>query len=65
MINDSQNDQNVKPAIIKKPSSAFNNDPYNNRSGKSNNKPGFVNNSSKKMKSIAVPKFKGGSGGDR
>ena len=65
MINNLQNDENGKPAIIKKTSSPFNNDPYNNRSGKTNNKAGFVNNSGKRMKSISVPKFKGGSGGDR
>ena len=65
MTNGTKNVEEKKPTIVKKPSSPFNNDPHNNRGGKSNNKVGFVSGSDKKMKSINVQKFKGGSGGDR
>jgi len=57
------NDQ--KPAIIKKPSSPFSNDPHNNRGGKAGNKAEFTKNGGPKMKSISVPKFRVGSGGDK
>lgn len=52
-----------KPFVKKSPST-FNNDPYNNRSGKAGVK-GAVEKGGQKIKSITVPKFKGGSGGDR
>ncbi len=52
-----------KPNLLKKPS-PFNSDPHNNRGGKSGNKSGIVD-SGRKGKSVSVPKFKGGSGGDR
>jgi hypothetical protein len=54
-----------KPAVFKKPASPFSNDPHNNRGGKGGNRAASVGGSTKKMKSISVPKFKGGSGGDR
>ncbi len=54
-----------KPAVFKKPGSPFNNDPHNNRGGNAGHKSAAVAGSGKKMKSISVPKFKGGSGGDR
>ncbi len=54
-----------KKAIVKKPSSPFNNDPYNNRGGKGGNKTGFIDNKGHKMKSIRAPKFKSGGSGDR
>ncbi len=54
-----------KPVVFKKPGSPFNNDSHNNRGGKSGHKSGAVVGSTQKMKSISVPKFKGGSGGDR
>ena len=55
----------IKP-IIKKPASPFS-DPHNNRGGKGGKKGAatIVGGGSHKMKSISVPKFKGGSGGDR
>ncbi len=55
-----------KPFIPKKPASPFNTDPHNTRGGKGGNKGNsFSGGSGQKMKSISVPKFKGGSGGDR
>jgi hypothetical protein len=56
-----------KPGTFKKPSSPFSSDPHNNRGGKGggHNKSGPVNKGSSKGKSVNVPKFKGGSGGDR
>jgi len=55
-----------KPAVFKKPGSPFNNDPHNNRGGgKGGNRAAVGGSSAPKMKSISVPKFKGGSGGDR
>jgi len=57
------------PFIPKKPSSPFNADPHNNRGGKGKDNVKsntFAGLNSKKVKSISVPKFKGGgSGGDR
>lgn len=47
-----------------KPASPFSNDPYNNRGGKGGNKSN-AKIGVQKMKSASVPKFKGGSGGDR
>ena len=54
-----------KPVVFKKPGSPFNNDQHNNRGGKGGHKSGAIFGSAPKMKSISVPKFKGGSGGDR
>lgn len=55
-----------KPFIPKKPTSPFSGDPHNNRGGKGGNRGNVAaGGSAPKMKSISVPKFKGGSGGDR
>ncbi len=57
-----------KPSFIKKTSSPFSADPYNKRSGGKGGRRevGDISaNNVKKIKSISVPKFKGGSGGDR
>ena len=53
-----------KPVIFKKPS-PFNADPHNNRHGKSGGGKVVDSGGRSKIKSISVPKFKGGSGGDR
>jgi hypothetical protein len=53
----------IKP-FVKKPSSPFNTDPHNNRNGRSG-AGGSAVSGNQKIKSINVPKFKGGSGGDR
>jgi len=46
--------------------SPFVSDPFNTRGGKGGKKGGVVSNTNAKGgKSITVPKFKGGSGGDR
>jgi len=63
MTNSDNNSDEKKPALFKKPS-PFNNDPHNNRGGKSGNRSSTVD-SGRKGKSVNVPKFKGGSGGDR
>jgi hypothetical protein len=65
MNNSTTKSDEKKPVVFKKPGSPFNNDPHNNRSGKGGHHSGPVGGSSQKMKSISVPKFKGGSGGDR
>ena len=56
-----------KPFIAKKPASPFGGDPYNKRGGKGGGKvvSAAVGGANMKIKSISVPKFKGGSGGDR
>ena len=63
MTNTPTNSDDKKPTLFKKPS-AFNSDPHKNRGGKSGNRSGVVDNA-RKGKSVNVPKFKGGSGGDR
>ncbi len=61
-----KNSGKKKPFVPLKPSSPFSNDPHNNRGGKGGNKSGAkIGGAAQKMKSISVPKFKGGSGGDR
>lgn len=66
MTNTPTKTEDKKPIIFNKPASPFSADPHNNRGGKSGKK-GSVNfgGGGSKMKSINVPKFKGGSGGDR
>ena len=64
MTNLSTNSDAKKPFIAKQPS-PFRADPYNNRGGKSGGKSSFSNSNAPKIKSVSVPKFKGGSGGDR
>lgn len=57
----------TEKSVIKKPSSPFVGDPYNKRGGQGG-KRGFADNAAGGAKikpSISVPKFKGGSGGDR
>lgn len=64
MTTKSDKSDNKKP-VINKPASPFSNDPYNNRGGKGGNRTAAFSGNSNKMKSVSVPKFKGGSGGDR
>ncbi len=65
MTNAPTKSEEKKPFVPKKPS-PFNNDPYNNRGGKSGNRSAVVDAAGgQKAKTISVPKFKGGSGGDR
>jgi len=64
MTNNSEKTEEKKPFTPKKPS-PFNVDPYNNRGGKGKNRSSVVGGGAQKGKSINVPKFKGGSGGDR
>ncbi len=64
MTNIKTKTEEEKPFIAKKPKSPFNADPFNNRGGKSGAR-GGQDKGSQKIKSISVPKFKGGSGGDR
>jgi hypothetical protein len=64
MTNSTAKSGENKPVLGRKPS-PFNSDPHNNRGGKSGNRGGIIDNGSRKGKSINVPKFKGGSGGDR
>jgi hypothetical protein len=59
---DQKNSIATKPFVKK--SSPFNADPFNKRSGKGGAK-SAVEKSGQKIKSITIPKFKGGSGGDR
>ncbi|MCE3255560.1 MAG: hypothetical protein K0R25_1054 [Rickettsiaceae bacterium] len=66
MTNNTTKTDDQKPVIFKKPASPFNNDPHNNRGGKGGKRgSAAASGSGHKMKSISVPKFKGGSGGDR
>jgi hypothetical protein len=53
----------IKPFVKKSPS-PFNNDPYNNRSGKGKGK-SAIEKGGQKIRSITEPKFKVGTGGDR
>ena len=64
MTNIETKTEEKKPFIAKKPKSPFANDPFNNRGGRSGQGAGN-DKGSQKIKSINVPKFKGGSGGDR
>lgn len=51
---------------IGKPKAPFSNDPFNNRGGKGGKKgAAVVASKGAKTAKINVPKFKGGSGGDR
>ncbi len=66
-MTDNKTESNDKKAIVKK-SSPFGGDPYNKRGGKGGGKGAFSsggNNVAPKGKSISVPRFNGGSGGDR
>ncbi len=65
MTNSTTKSDDKKPIVFKKPASPFNNDPHNNRGGKGGKRGVVFGGSSQRMKSISVPKFKGGSGGDR
>lgn len=65
MSNKQEITRNEKPTVVKKPGAPFNNDQHNNRGGKNHKKAIFIDSGGKRMKSISVPKFKGGSGGDR
>ena len=67
MTTNSTKTEAVKDFKPVKKLSPFVSDPFNNRGGKGGNKGGaaFSNSGAKAVKSISVPKFKGGSGGDR